>query len=232
LIAGLSPEPQAFLTDDQEEPNMPSPKTLRELAGAPRLPAHPSSSVLLLIDGQREYTTGLLPLAGVDAAVEEGARLLAFARAQRMPVFHAIHHGRAGGALFDPLRDGSNFITRLAPVKGESVVIKSLPNAFAGTALAERIRDTGRGDIVIAGFATHMCISASARSALDHGFRSTVVAAATATRDLPGFSIEGQGAGVVSAAQVQQATLAALSDRFSVVIPDTAALERSALRAA
>lgn len=208
------------------------PKTLVEFASLSREPSHPSKAVLLIIDGQREYTTGLLPLAGIDAAVEEGARLLAFARAERMPVFHAIHHGRAGGALFDPLRDGANFITRLAPVKGEIVIIKSLPNAFAGTDLADRIRDTGRREIVIAGFATHMCISASARSALDHGFRNTVVAAATATRDLPSCPGVAHSAAVVPASQLQQAALAALADRFSVVVQDTAALERRARHAA
>ena len=68
---------------------------------------------------------------------------------------------------------------------GETVLVKSLPNAFAGTPLADLVRATGRREIVIAGFATHMCVSATARSALDHGFRTTVVAAATATRDLP-----------------------------------------------
>jgi nicotinamidase-related amidase len=191
-----------------------------------RLPSDPAMAVFLLIDGQREYTTGKLPLAGIDAAVEEGARLLAFARALAMPVIHAIHHGRPGG-LFDPRGEGSAFIPELAAIAGESVIIKSLPNAFAGTDLAERIRATGRCEIVIAGFATHMCISASARSAVDHGFRNTVVAAATATRDLPHSS----GAGVVPAKQVHQATLAALSDRFSVVIQDTDALLRRAARA-
>jgi nicotinamidase-related amidase len=191
-----------------------------------RLPSDPAMAVFLLIDGQREYTTGKLPLAGIDAAVEEGARLLAFARALAMPVIHAIHHGRAGG-LFAPQGEASAFIPPLAPVAGETVIIKSLPNAFAGTDPAERIRATGRCEIVIAGFATHMCISSSARSAVDHGFRNTVVAAATATRDLPHSS----GAGVVPAKQVHQATLAALSDRFSVVIQDTDALLRRAARA-
>lgn len=209
-------------------PTSPAPLTLSDFAGLSRLPSDPAAAVLLLIDGQREYTTGLLPLVGVDAAVEEGARLLAFARGRAMPVIHAIHHGRAGGALFDPQREGAAFIPALAPIVGEAVIIKSLPNAFAGTDLAERIRATGRREIVIAGFATHMCISASARSALDHGFRNTVVAAATATRDLPHFS----GARVVPAEQVQQATLAALSDRFSVVIQDTGVLLRRAAQAA
>ncbi|HEV7607353.1 MAG TPA: cysteine hydrolase family protein [Steroidobacteraceae bacterium] len=175
---------------------------------------------MLIIDGQREYTRGRLPLAGIDAAVEEGARLLAFARSAGMPVFHAIHHGRAGAAAFDPAGDGARFIDELAALAGETVLVKSLPNAFAGTDLAQRIRATGRREIVIAGFATHMCVSATARSALDQGFRSTVVAAATATRDLP----DPIGAGVVSAQTIQQGTLAALSDRFSIVVQDTDAL--------
>ena len=68
-----------------------------------------------------------------------------------------------------------------------------------------------------------MCISATARSALDHGFRSTVVANATATRDLP-HPFESS---IVNAAAVHTATLAALSDRFSVVVQDTGALSIS-----
>src|SRR4051812_14801640 len=206
----------------------PEPKTLARMAGISQIPAHPSDAVLLLIDAQREYTTGKLPLAGIGLAVEEGARLLASARARGMPVFHAIHHGKPGAALFDPHRDGSAFIDVLAPQGGETVLVKSLPNAFAGTPLATLIRATGRSDIVIAGFATHMCVSATARSALDHGFRTTVVAAATATRDLPHAS----GAGVTRAAVIQEGTLAALADRFCVVIQDTAELLRRSVRAA
>jgi nicotinamidase-related amidase len=61
---------------------------------------------------------------------------------------------------------------------------------------------------------THNCVYATAMSALDHGYRNTIVAAATATRDLPG----------ASAALVQQAALAGLADRAAIVIPEVAAL--------
>jgi nicotinamidase-related amidase len=203
-------------------------QTLAQIAGLSPLPGPPARSALLMIDPQREYTTGLLPLAGIDAAVEEGARLLAFARGAGMPVIHVIHHSRPGAAAFAPDSDGAHFIDALAPSDAEPVVIKSLPNAFAGTDLEARLRATGRSDIVIAGFATHMCVSATARSALDHGLRSTVVAAATATRDLP----HPFGAGVVHAEIIQAGTLAALSDRFSVVIQDTNALQRLSRQAA
>jgi nicotinamidase-related amidase len=196
------------------------PETLSAIAGLSTRPGRPEGSVLLVIDPQLEYTVGRLPLAGVAAAVEEGARLLSFARARGMPVFHAVHHARAGAPVFDPRGPHVGFIPALAPLEGESVIVKGLPNAFAGTALAAAITATGRREIVIAGFATHMCVSATARSALDHGLRSIVVANATATRDLP----DPLGDGTVTAAAVHAATLAALADRFSVVVRDTDAL--------
>jgi len=200
------------------------PETLASIAGLPSLPAAPDRSMLVMIDPQLEYTVGRLPLADIDAAVEEGARLVEFARSRGMPVFHVVHHSRPGAPVFDPRGPHVGFIPALAPLPGERVIVKGLPNAFAGTvlmaALDETMATTGRRELVIAGFATHMCVSATARAALDHGFRPTLVANATATRDLP----HPLGAGVVKAAAVQAAALAALSDRFSVVVPDTAAL--------
>jgi isochorismate hydrolase len=99
------------------------------------------------------------------------------------------------------------------------VLPKGLPNAFAGTALEATLRDTGRRELILAGFMTHMCISSTARAALDLGYRTTVVAGATATRDLP----DPTGPGTVPAAEVHRATLAALADRFAIVVPDAGA---------
>ena len=48
----------------------PLPRTLASFAGLSQNPGQPRDSVLLFIDGQREYTTGKVPLAGIDAAVE------------------------------------------------------------------------------------------------------------------------------------------------------------------
>jgi nicotinamidase-related amidase len=56
------------------------------------------------------------------------------------------------------------------------------------------------------------------RSAVDHGYRVTLVANAAATRDLP----DPLG-GVQSAATVHRATLAALADRFAIVVADAEA---------
>jgi len=94
-----------------------TPETLVHIAGLSQVPSAPQDSVLLMIDGQREYTSGRLPLVGIDAAVEEGARLLALARSAGMPVFHAIHHGRPGAALFEPSGDGARSVYVLAPLE-------------------------------------------------------------------------------------------------------------------
>ena len=196
------------------------PRTLLQIAGASPAPANPARAALVLMDAQREYTDGALRLDGIDAAVAEAKRLLDLARREGMPVIHIHHHGRAGGPAF--AADGPFVapIAGLEPEAGETVVTKSLPNAFAGTELDRILRDTGRSDIILAGFATHMCVSATARAALDLGHRCTVVAGATATRALP----DALGGGAVPAAAVQQAALAAIADRFATVIPDAAAL--------
>jgi nicotinamidase-related amidase len=194
------------------------PQTLRQIAGAPDGPAPLSDSVLVLIDHQMEYVTGGLPLAGMAAAVAEARALLALARTQGVPVFHVVHHGRIGGPLFDPSGPGVPVIPDLAPTEGEAVVVKSLPNAFAGTELHQWVRETGRTSLIVAGFATHMCVSSTVRAALELGYRTTVVAAATATRDL-----SDPVGGVVPADAVQRAELAALADRFAVVVCDTTA---------
>jgi nicotinamidase-related amidase len=74
--------------------------------------------------------------------------------------------------------------------------------------------------VILVGFMTHMCVEATARAATDLGLRATLIAAATATRDLSD-PLTGQ---LIPAAEVQRNALAALSDRFAVIVPDVAAL--------
>ncbi|HVO02956.1 MAG TPA: cysteine hydrolase family protein [Candidatus Cybelea sp.] len=194
-------------------PHMPSPKTLLDFAGAGWPPARLEDAVLLVIDHQREYTEGKLPLDGIDAAVAAIARLQQAVREAGAPIIHVAQNGRPGGALFDPDGPMVAFIDGTAPVCGETVVKKSLPNAFAHTVLDARLKAIGRTDLIIAGFMAHMCVSATSRSALDHGYRVTIAADATATRDLP----DGWG-GAMPAATVKRVALAELGDRFARVV--------------
>ena len=190
-------------------------RTLLDLAGAPTHPSALDRSVLVIIDAQRDYLDGALPLVGIGPALEEAARLLALARREGVPVVHVVHHGKPGGALFNPTGPGSEILPAVAPIEDEAVIVKGLPNSFAGTELDRRLKLIGRPELILAGFMTHMCVSSTARAALDLGYRNTIVADATATRDLP----DGAG-GVIPATALHRANLAALSDRFSIVVPD------------
>jgi nicotinamidase-related amidase len=192
-----------------------SPKTLLELAGVSSAPSPLSKAVLVVIDAQHEYVDGKLPLTGVREALGQIAELLARARKAGRPVVHVQHKGRPGGA-FGPDTPGFPIVTEAAPMAGEAVIEKSLPNAFAGTGLKETLDAIGSKELILTGFMTHMCIEATARAATDLGFKSTVVAGATATRDLP----DPLTGAAVAAAEVHRNALTALNDRFAVVVAE------------
>lgn len=196
------------------------PKTLLQIAGATRQATDMANAALVLIDAQREYVSGSLPLHEIDAAVARAGDLLAAARAAELPILHILHHGRPGSAAFDPDRGFVLPIAGLEPAESETIVVKSLPNAFAGTELQDHLVALGKAELIVAGFMTHMCVSSTVRAALDLGYPCTIVAEATATRDLPASA----GSGILQADQVQAATLAALADRFARIVPDTASL--------
>ncbi|MBX3519306.1 MAG: cysteine hydrolase [Xanthobacteraceae bacterium] len=191
---------------------MSAPKTLLQMAGAPLEPGKFSESAVVIIDAQNEYVSGKLPLPGVEAALDNIAILLKAARAANAPVIHVQHKGRAGG-LFDPGADAFELATQAAAQSGETIVEKPLPNSFAQTNLQDVLAKTGRKSLIVAGFMTHMCVSSTVRAALDLGFRTTVVADAAGTRDLP----DPTGGPALSAAELHRAALAGLADRFAVV---------------
>jgi nicotinamidase-related amidase len=189
-------------------------KTLLQLAGADLTPAKVSEASLVLIDLQNEYLAGPIALPGAETAMANSARLLASARDAGSPVFHVAHRGKPGG-LFDRNAERGAIAASVAPLASEQVIEKELPNAFAGTDLRDRLATTGRKNIILAGLMTHMCISSTARAALDLGFRVTIDASACATRDLP----DGRG-GTIGAQTIHDVALAELSDRFAIIARD------------
>ncbi|MFZ5735134.1 MAG: cysteine hydrolase family protein [Pseudomonadota bacterium] len=186
-------------------------RTLLQLSGADLTPASVRNAALVLIDLQNEYLAGPVALPRAKAAIVQTEKLLAAARAAGAPVIHIAHKGKAGG-MFDRDAERGAIVPSLAPRDGETVVEKALPNAFAGTDLQAKLNATGRKDVVIAGLMTHMCVSSTARAALDLGFRVTIDANACATRDLP----DGRG-GTIDADTLHEVALVELSDRFALI---------------
>lgn len=192
--------------------------TMLQMAGAQPAPATMSDGVLLIIDAQREYTDGLLPLTGVHPAIAALADLLAKARRAGAPIVHVRHQSK--GKAFNPSSSGYEIVAQLTPEAGEKIVDKGMPNAFAGTELAAHLASTGRKNLIVGGFMTHMCVSATVRAATDLGYMSTIAADTVATRDLP----DATGDGTIGADVINKITLAALSDRFAWIVPAARAI--------
>lgn len=200
---------------------MSEPKTLLQLAGADLEPAKLNGASLILIDMQYEYLEGPIAVTDATAAIAHAKSLLENAREAGSPVIHVAHKGRAG-SLFDRDAKRGQIVDELAPMAGEITVEKSLPNAFAGTQLQAQISntDSGRNDLILCGFMTHMCVSSTARAALDLGYRVTIDADSCGTRDLP----DGRGS-VIEASTLHNVALVELSDRFAVIARDHRWLE-------
>ncbi|MYS11831.1 isochorismatase family protein [Streptomyces sp. SID6041] len=186
--------------------------TLRDVIGLPQGLPRLADSALIMIDFQNTYRAGVMRLDGAEAAVAAGARLLAAARAAGAPVVHVVNDG-GEGTPYDIRAEIGAISDEVAPVEGEQVVVKQFPDAFHATGLEEALKNLGvDGDLVIAGFMTHMCVLFTAQGAFNRGYRPTVVAEATATRPL-----EGPDGTVTSAAALQSAALTTVTDLFGTV---------------
>jgi nicotinamidase-related amidase len=168
---------------------------------------------MIVVDLQNEYLpTGNLPLAGIDSALANAARVIADARSNGHAVIHVRHESTDPDAPF--FAAGSNAVQihpTVAPTEGEPVVVKNYPNAFLKTELKQILDAQGIEELTIVGAMSHMCIDATTRAASDFGYKATVVHDACATRDL---EFDGQ---VVPAAQVHRAMMSALAFAYAKV---------------
>ncbi|MFJ9645500.1 isochorismatase family protein [Streptomyces sp. NPDC101206] len=187
---------------------------LRDVIGLDSRLPRLADTALVLIDFQNTYRSGVMALEGAGPALAAGARLLAAARTAGVPVVHVVNDG-GEGTPYDVRAEIGAISAEVAPVDGEPVVVKQLPDSFQDTGLDETLRELGTGrDLVLAGFMTHMCVASTAQGAFTLGYRPTVVAEATATRPLTAHD-----GTVLPAATLQAAALTTIADLFGTVAP-------------
>jgi nicotinamidase-related amidase len=128
-------------------------------------------------------------------------------------LFHIQHKAiQPGATFFLPDTPGVEIHPSVAPLPGETVVIKNFPNSFRETGLLDHLKAAEVTDVVICGAMSHMCIDATTRAAFDLGFQCLVAEDACATRAL---SHNGQ---IIEAEKVHGAFMAALSFPYASVI--------------
>lgn len=181
-----------------------------------------SKRAVVVVDLQNEYlASGKLPLVGVDAAVQNAAKVIQDARAKGDLVVHIRHEMPAPDApIFTPGSEGVQIIPAVAPGEGETVILKNYPNAFRDTKLKETLDAAGVEEVVVVGAMSHMCIAATSRAASDFGYDTKVVHDACATMDL---EFNGQ---TVPAAQVHASNMAAIAFAHGTVVGTEEVLAR------
>jgi nicotinamidase-related amidase len=169
---------------------------------------------LVLIDVQNDYFPGgKWPLAGIESAADNAAKLIAAARSAGDLVIHVRHEFPTPDApFFTPGSEGAQLHAKVRSAADEPVVLKHHVNAFRETDLKAILDRHGIEELIICGAMSHMCVDAGVRAASDLGYKCLVVHDACATRDQ---EFEGT---VVPAAEVHASFMAALSFGYAKLI--------------
>jgi nicotinamidase-related amidase len=141
------------------------------------------------------------------------ARLLADWRAKGRPIYHVQHMSTRPDSPLRPGHPGNAIKSIVAPQGHEPVIQKTVNNAFVGTDLENRLRESGIQSVVIVGLTAEHCVSTTARMAGDLGFTTIVVADATASHDHTGYDGEHY-----PAEMVHTISLVSLQHEFATIL--------------
>lgn len=175
---------------------------------------------LIIIDMQKGMADPAAGERNNPHAENNIARLLAAWRAAGAHVVHVRHISRSPTSPFAPGQSGVLFQEALQPLAHEHVVEKNVPDAFINTALERWLRVRAVNSIVVVGVSTNNSVEASARTAGNLGFKTTVVSDACFTfakRDYAGVQR--------SADEVHAMSLANLDGEYAAILDTQAVLQ-------
>ena len=186
--------------------------------------ALPQDAVLLIIDVQKGMDDPHYGKRNNPQAEDNIARLLESWRGSGRPVFHVQHLSTEPDSPLRPERPGCEIKDAVKPRQGEPLFQKHVNSAFIGTDLEQQLRERGLDTLVIVGLTTQHCVSTTTRMAGNLGFRTYLVADATAAFDSTGY--DGRR---YPAEEVHAVSLATLHQEFATVV-DTETLLRAAVK--
>lgn len=164
------------------------------------------NTALLIIDVQNDYfAAGHMALHQPESALHHINQLEQHFRENQQPIIYIQHvQLDATRSFFIKDTEGVDLHAGLHITADSLIIEKHFPNSFFQTDLKQLLDHLNVGKLMITGMMTHMCVDATTRAAKELGYETTVVADATATRELV---FEGQ---YIAAETVQQVLLATL----------------------
>lgn len=165
-----------------------------------KLPSKPTGMgkrpALLIVDAINAFTNPECPLGtAVDAEIAAIGKLQAKFRQLGLPVYYTSQYytdpsqasvWREKLPATEWLQAGSEWVEvdrRIAPLEGETIIVKHGPSGFFETDLKQRLLGDGVDATVVVGFTTSGCVRASAVDSVSGNFRTVVVPEACGDRD-------------------------------------------------
>lgn len=169
---------------------------------------------LVVIDVQNEYVSGnlLIEYPDVNRSLANIGTAIDAARAAGIPVVVVQNTAPAGSPLFDKGSHGWQLHDVVALRAHDFYVEKSLPSAFAGTALAQWIAQHEINTLTVAGYMTHNCVASTVMHALHAGLAVEVL------HDATGSVPYANRAGMASARDIHDAFSVVFQSRFAAVL--------------
>ena len=144
--------------------------------------------VLLVVDMQEGLLRGE-PKHDVIAVVERINRLAQRVRRAGGSVFFVQHAGPVGDD-FEPRTPGWRLLSTINTEQSDRIVSKTLNDPFFRTGLQSDLAKLRPDRLLVAGWATDLCVDATVRSAVALGFKVVAVADCHTVSDRPHLSAE------------------------------------------
>ena len=171
------------------------------------------SRALLVIDVQREYFEGALPIRHPVGHLEAILEVMDAAQKAGIPTVVVRHHQPdPQSPLF---RQGSDMWQLHAEVEArprDLLIDKQLPGSFTNTPLESFLKERGIDTVCVTGYMTQVCCDTTARQAFHRGYKVEFLSDATGTLDVA------NKAGSITAEQLHESFLVAQQMFISDVI--------------
>ena len=142
-------------------------------------------------------------------------------RQLKLPIFHIQHNSNNSASPLYFKNKGFAFKHQVTPLAGETIIVKQVNSAFIGTDLQSVLIKKKIKNLVIVGFTTDHCVSATSKMASDFRFNTIVVSDATASFNKIGINGDKYDAEII-----HNTALASLKDKFTSVMNTTEVLRR------
>lgn len=171
------------------------------------------SRAILVIDVQREYFDGALPITHPAGHLERILEVMDHATSQRIPTAIIRHHQSDPESPIFRLNSPMWQLHAEVESRPRDILIdKQLPGSFTNTELEAWLKSVDADTVSIAGYMTHMCCDTTARQAFHRGYRVEFL------KDACGTLPVANEAGSVTAEQLQESILVAQQMFISEVI--------------